>query len=177
MNYNTGNTYRARKILIIVLAAVILGGIAFRAAYGANAKATEDELVTCWIMCKPGSQVNVRRTPSKQGMEVGFLDAGDSFLTDGKSSDGWIRCYGVGEYGEGWIWCGYVVTEKPEPVFEQYVCVAVKRVACRRWISGPKTEKPWLKNGSNVDVFYIADGWACTSRGYIKSEWLEVDPK
>ena len=35
----------------------------------------------------------------------------------------------------------------------------------------------WLVNGSTVEVFYTAEGWACTSRGYIKSEWLEVDPE
>ena len=60
-------------------------------------------LVKCWVMCKPGSQVNVRRTPSKSAQEVGFLETGDWFLTDGSSSNGFIRVYEIGEYGEGWI--------------------------------------------------------------------------
>jgi hypothetical protein len=38
-------------------------------------------------------------------------------------------------------------------------------------------EKPWLKNGQFVDVFLIADGWAVTSRGYIRAEYLDVSPR
>ena len=137
----------------------------------------EEQLVTVYTLCKPGSQVIVRRTPAKNAMEVGYLEVGDSFLTDGSSSNGYIRCYGIGEYGEGWVYCGYVTEYEPEPVFETYCCVAKTRVASRRWMNGPKTSLPWLTNGSDVQVFYIAGDWACTSRGYIRTEWLEVDPQ
>lgn len=155
--------------VILILIGVVIGAFVCRG---------EDELVRCWILCKPGSQVNVRRTPDKRAMEVGYLEVGDWFLTDGTSSDGWIRCYGIGEYGEGWIYSGYVAIEEPKPVYEQYVCVAKTRVACRKWIDGPKVDgHAWLTNGSNVQVFYIAGDWAITSRGYIRSEWLEVDPR
>ena len=161
-------------VTIIGALAVVIMALTGWAIGGAE---ENDSLVKCWILCKPGSQVNVRRTPSKKSEQVGFLEVGDWFWTDGNSADGWIRCYGIGEYGEGWIYSGYVVTEEPVKVYEQYVCVAKKRVACRTWIGGPKTSKPWLANGSNVSVFYEADGWAITSRGYIQSEWLEVDPR
>ena len=144
----------------------------------------EDALVKCWVMCKPENHdhtinyVHVRRVPSKTGMEVGYLDAGDWFMTDGTSADGWIRCYDIGEYGEGWVYCGFVTEYEPEPVFETYCCVAKTRVACRRWMNGPKIERtPWLANGSNVDMFYIAGDWALTSRGYIMSKYLEADPR
>ena len=144
----------------------------------------EDALVKCWVMCKPETHdhtpnyVHVRRTPSKNGMEVGYLDAGDWFMTDGTSADGWIRCYDIGEYGEGWVYCGYVVTEEPEAVMDTYVCCAPKRVACRRWMNGPQVSGcPWLTNLSKVYVYYIADGWACTSQGYIKAEYLEASPE
>ena len=178
MNYNMKNRHRARKILILAICAAVICAAVFTAAYRATKAAAEEELVKCWILCKPGSQVNVRRTPDKHAMEVGYLEVGDWFLTDGRSSDGWIRCYGIGEYGEGWIYSGYVATEEPKPVYEQYVCVAKTRVACRKWIGGPKVDgHAWLANGSNVQVFYMAGDWAITSRGYIRSEWLEVDPK
>jgi len=74
------------------------------------------------------------------------------------------------------VYCGYVVTEKPEKIGERYVCVAKKQVACRRWMAGPQLEgrAAWMKNGEFCEVFLMADGWAVTSRGYIKSEWLEV---
>ena len=46
-----------------------------------------------------------------------------------------------------------------------------------RWVDGPQVARsPWLRNGSSVQVFYIAGDWAVTSRGYIRTEWLEVDP-
>ena len=155
-------------LLIIVIAIGFLIGTVCR---------SEEQLIKCWILCKPGSQVNVRRTPDKRGMEVGFLEVGDWFLTDGTSSNGYIRCYEIGEYGEGWIYCGYVSTEEPVPVFETYVCAAKNRVACRKWMNGPQTSLPWLMNGSDVQVFWMTSEWACTSRGYIRSEWLEADPQ
>ena len=165
-----------RKIIPFVLACVVLFTSVFMLWQNHLAASAEDSFVTCWVMCKPGSRVNVRRTPG--GAEIGYLECGDWFETDAVETDGWIRCYGIGEYGEGWVYCGYVTTEEPEAVFEQYVCCAVKRVAIRRWMNGPRIERtPWLTNGSNVDVFYIADGWACTSRGDIQSEWLEVSPR
>lgn len=137
----------------------------------------ENALVKCWILCKPGSQVNVRRTPSKTGQEVGFLEVGDWFETDGCCSNGFVRCFGIGEFGEGWIYAGYVSEYEPEPVFDTYCCVAKNRVACRKWMNGPRTSNPWLKNGSDVQVFYMTEEWAITARGYIQSEWLEADPQ
>ena len=158
---------------IVFIALIIVATVALTLSFCKG----EEQLVTVYTLCKPGSQVIVRRTPAKNAMEVGYLEVGDSFLTDGSSSNGYIRCYGIGEYGEGWVYCGFVTEYEPEPVFETYCCVAKTRVACRRWMNGPKTDRPWLVNGSDVQVFYIAGDWACTSRGYIKAEYLEVDPQ
>ena len=166
-----------RKCLAAILASLMLAVVVYHVHLANITAAAEDATVRAYIMCKPGSQVIVRRTPSKGAQEVGYLEVGDDFLTDGTSSNGFIRCYGVGEYDEGWVYCGYVTEYEPEPVFETYCCVAKSRVACRRWMNGPKVERtPWLTNGSNVQVFHIAGDWACTSRGYIKAEWIEPDP-
>ena len=175
-NYNTDKGRTARRALLIILLAIAIAGVAYVVALNENTAAAEDRLATCWVLCKPGSQVVVRRTPQKRAMEVGQLEVGDWFLTDGVSSNGYIRCYGIGEYGEGWIYSGFVATDEPVPVFDTYCCVAKTRVACRRWMNGPKTENPWLKNGSDVQVFYIAGEWAVTARGYIMAEFLEADP-
>ena len=135
-----------------------------------------ENLATCWIMCKPGSYVTIREKPNKNSAERGYLDSGDDFKTDGESVDGWIRCCDAGE--GGWVYCGYVVTEKPEQIGERYICVANKQAACRKWIGGPQVDgSAWLKNGQFCEVFLMADGWAVTSRGYIRSEWLEVSPR
>ena len=164
----------SRVILVAALVVIIVIGLAYIVAF--NDSRAEGHMTTAWVLCKPGSQVIVRRTPSKSAMEVGQLEVGDSFLTDAVSSNGYIRCYGIGEYGEGWIYAGFVATEEPVPVFQTYCCVAKSRVACRRWIYGPKTQNPWLANGSDVQVFYIAGEWAVTARGYIMAEYLESDP-
>ena len=158
-----------RCILVaLVVAAVII--FACRA---------EDTTITCWALCQPGDRVNLRREPKKDSAEVGWLECGDSFQTDGESRNGWIRVLDAGEC-ECWIYSGYVIEDPPEKIGENYVCVARERVACRRWVDGPQIRinghLSWLKNGSTVSVFYIAGDWAVTSRGYIKAEWLEVDP-
>ena len=164
-----------KRLITLILAVVLACGI-FTLQYGWLRAGAEESYCTCYVMCKPGDYVNVRRTPSTDGQIVGYLDAGDWFETDGTSSNGFIRVYGIGEYGEGWVYCGYVVTQEPKEVMQRYVCVAKNRVACRRWMNGPKVSgSPWLTNLSTVTVFYEADGWSCTSRGYIRSEYLEAD--
>lgn len=164
-----------RKQGIALLLALIVTVAVIWSAIGSMA---EDRLATVWIMCKPGSRVEIRATPEKGGISEGWLDCGDSFETDAVTKNGWIRCYGVGDAEEGWIFLGYVSTEKPEKIGERYVCSAVKQVACRRWMGGPQVDgKPWLKNGQFVDVFLMADGWAVTSLGYIRSEYLDVSPQ
>jgi hypothetical protein len=135
-----------------------------------------DQTFTCWTLCQPGDHVNLRMEPKKDSKSVGFLECGDSFETDGENRNGWFRVLNRGEC-ECWIYCGYVVTEQPEEVNENYVVVARDKLACRRWVNGPQIEgRKWLKNGTNVQVFYIAEGWAVTNLGYMQTEWLEVDP-
>ena len=194
MNYNTGRNkiegpvycYRPysetqrkhgmTKFSIILRAALIALIIAAVIIWAAQA---EDVTITCWAICKPGDHVNLRIKPDKDSKDVGWLECGDNFQTDGTSRNGWIRVLDAGEC-ECWIYSGYVVTEEPVEVGENYVCVARERVACRRWVDGPQIRingrLSWLKNGSDVSVFYIAGEWAVTSRGYIRAEWLEVDP-
>jgi len=173
MNYNTNNSDKARKILIILLLVITAAGIGYMIGTAANA---EDQQATCWIMCRPGSQVNVRKRADKKSETVGYLESCDDFKTDGQTKDGWVHVLNIGEYGDGWVYVGYVVTEQPKAVYQNYVCVAKKQAACRKWIGGPQTDKKWIRNGCDVSVFFIADGWACTSRGFIQAEWLEANP-
>ena len=169
-----------RKLGIIITLCVI---VTLMTAILVIRGAAEETLATVYAMCDPRegrNRVHVRAKPTKDSDELGYLECGDDFLTDGVSRDGWIRCCNIGENCEGWVFCGYVTTEKPEMVMEQYCCVAKSRVAVRRWQGGPQIvrngRKLWLNNCEDVTVFCIADGWACTSIGYIAAEWLEVDP-
>lgn len=120
---------RKQVFILIICITVIAGAFLWRAETDSCRASAEERLATCWIMCKPGSQVVVRAKPDKKSAERGYLDCGDSFQTDGESVDGWIRCYGAGE--GGWVYCGYVVTEKPEMIGARYMCNAIKQVACQ----------------------------------------------
>ena len=156
--------------LIALLAIAVVIGVAIGVSCGHG-----EQLATCWIMCTPGSRVEIRATPDKGGISEGWLDCGDSFETDAETEDGWIHCIGVGDAEEGWIYLGYVTTHKPEAIGERYVCVANKQAACRRWMAGPQIkEAPWIKNGEYCQVLLSDGEWSVTNRGYIKSEWLEV---
>ena len=176
MSSNHYITSKAKKVVVVVLALLaILTG--WHIGTG-SCKASEEKLITVWALCKPGSFVEVRETPSKNGHHVGMLDPCDSFQTDGVTKNGYVRAIGLGDGGEGWVYSGFVSTEKPEPVFERYMCNSLSRVACRRWISGPRVANyGWIVNGSTVDVFYRTESWSVTNRGYIKSEFLEADPE
>jgi len=168
-----------KKRIALLMGLVIMGLIVGYALGWWICSAVADDTATCWIICKPGAQVMIRQKASKDSKSLGWLEAGDSFRTDGKTRNGFVHALGVGDAGEGWIYSGFVATEEPAEVCETYCCVAKTRVACRRWCGGPQIEgrAGWLYNGTDVQVFYIADGWAVTSRGYIRSEWLEVDPQ
>ncbi|MBR6442713.1 MAG: hypothetical protein IKS46_03410 [Clostridia bacterium] len=166
---------RKRIITLITLVTIIAAAFAWMAET-ASCRAAADQLVTCYAMCKPGSRVTIRRTPSKKGAEAGYLDCGDSFQTDAEAVNGWFRCYGAGE--NGWVYCGYVATEKPEKIGMRYICASTAPVICRRWIGGPKVEKhPYIQNGETLEVFVTDGEWAVTSRGYVKIEYFDPDPE
>lgn len=160
-------------LAIIATIAMFIALIAFNIYSSASG-----ETITCWAICKPGNYIVIRRSPQKNAMQVGFLDPCDPFQTDGESQNGFIHAVDIGDDGEGWVYCGFVSTEEPEPVFERYYCSSRSRVVCRRWISGPQISgrRGWIYNGDTLEVFYRTDTWSITSRGYIKSEWLEPDP-
>ena len=175
---------RRKRLPALILAALILCAAVYRLQLNWMTARADEQTATCWVLCKPndpedgGHYVNARIAPSTSCRAVGYLELGDSFLTDAGSHNGFIRAYGVGENGESWVYSGFVVTEEPEIVNKRFVCVAIRRVAIRRWIGGPYVAGThWLTNGSNVYVYAIADGWACTDRGYIQAEYLEADPE
>ena len=178
MKLTTYSTTSKKKIQVvaILMAVVVLGCAWHVGGQIVYAHAAEETELQCWVLCRPGDYVNLRMAPSKTSAQVGFLECGDTFHTDGKTKDGFVHVLDAGD-SDCWIWAGNVVMEEPKPVYQVYVCVAKTRVACRRWVDGPMIQGyGWLRNGSSVDVYYIADGWAVTSRGYIQAEWLEVNP-
>lgn len=149
-----------RIILVVVLiAATII--FACRA---------EDVYAKGWILCK--DYVLIRIAPSRGAQECGQLDPGDEIEIDGETADGFAH---IVSPCDGWVWAGNITFAQVEKIDDVMTVVAKKQVACRRWIDGPQIDgNKWAKNGTEVKVFYMSEEWAVTSRGYIKSEWLEV---
>jgi len=146
-------------LVVVMLAAVII--VASRA---------EDVYAKGWILCK--DYVLIRTTPSRSASECGQLDPGDEIEIDGETADGFAH---IVSPCDGWVWAGNITFAQVEKIDDTMVVVARKQVACRRWIDGPQIEdNKWAKNGTEVKVFYMSEEWAVTSRGYIRSEWLEV---
>lgn len=150
-----------RKLLVCVLIAILACSAAF----------AEDERV--FIFCNPETSVNVRFKPKKGSEIVGRLEFGDWVETDGKKSNGFIHVYGIGEYGEGWIFAGYVVQDPPEKTEKVYASIGASgRVMSYRWVNGKKNG--WLNVCDQVTILGMSDEWAITNKGYIRTKYLEV---
>ena len=136
-----------------------------------TAFAEEDEL---FIICDPKSHVNVRRSPNMDGEEIGWLEFGDMVWTDGVKKNGFIHCFLNIESGEGWVYAKYLIDEKPTQYGGKAVIRSNGRVACRRFINGKR--QGWLKPNQSVTVLAYTTEWALTKRGYVMTEYLEIEP-
>jgi hypothetical protein len=166
------NTSLAKRIAMIVIC-IAVGLASYNIASRINDAHAETVTTTGYVMCK--SYVMIRMWPSRKAQEIWQLDPCDTVEVDGQTKDGFAH---IVEPVDGWVWAGNLVFSEPEKVGKTAYVTANKRVACRRWVDGPQVEsRPWLINGSGVQVFYMSADWACTSRGYIKAEYLEVDPQ
>ena len=125
-----------------------------------------------YIICNPESYVLVRKSPKNTAEATGRLDCGDTIQTDGKQKDGFLHILGVTEFGEGWVFQGYIVDD--EPMIEQgkATVTANGRVAARKYI-GSKEYK-WVKVCTDVKLLARSEEWAVTDKGFIKTEYLEL---
>lgn len=150
-----------RRIIIILLAVII----------SVSSAVCEDYMV--FVLCDPRTPVNVRASPKKGSSIAGRLDFGDWAETDGEVRNGYLHIYGIGEMGEGWIHAGYIVPDKPEKVEKAYGTISASgRVTSYRRIGGKRYK--WLKIGDDVKIYALSAEWAVTSKGYIRTKYLEV---
>lgn len=124
-----------------------------------------------FILCDPKTPVNVRISPKRGAKITGRFDFGDWVETDGKEKNGYVHVY-AGDAGEGWICSGYVVDDQPEKVKAMASVAATGRVMSYKRIGGKR--KYWLEVGDEVKVYAMSDEWAVTSKGYIRTKYLEV---
>lgn len=153
---------RAVLILLAIIATIyILNGYVSRA----------EELTEAWVICQ--DYVNVRVSPSRKSDSVGYVDAGDSVLVSDTKKHGFLKCYGIGEYGEGWIHSGYIVYDKPEKVNCKAYSVSRGKLRARRYIGGKRLH--WIKHMEEVRVYWISEDWCITDKGFVESRFLEME--
>ena len=148
-------------LLMILLLAIVTGSLA------------DSDLYDAWVLCQPNDYINVRMNASRKSQIVGYADAGDPILVDGIVKNGYVKCYGIGEMGVGWIYGGYVVYDEPERVTCTATVVSRGKLAARKYIKG-KVRK-WLHNADELRVFWISDDWTITNEGFVKTEYLEFE--
>lgn len=164
----------SKRLKVIVLAAVMisLGAIAMGIQDARIRAWAEDYTTECWVMCSPGSYVNCRPTPSKRGETIGMLETGYRLEFDGRTKDGYAHVVNLGlEQTEGWVSVNYIMFVEPREVDADTVVRANGRVALRKYQDGPRTG--WVVDGSPIHVHWVADGWAVTNKGWIRTEYLE----
>ena len=162
-----------KKTLITLLEIALIALFVYAVITIANSISFADELQEAWVICQPDDYVNVRNRATRKSDSVGRLDCGDSFLTDGKTKNGFVRCYGIGEAGEGWIHSGYVVYDEPVKVNRIGYSVSNGKLFARRYIGGKTIHV--LHTLDEVKVYWWTEAWCVTDNGFIKSKFIELD--
>ena len=162
-----------KKILITLLEIVLLVLLAILLVVGTRSLGrSEGETFKAWIICQPNDYVNAREQPSRKSRECGYFLAGYPVETDGVIRNGFLRCYGF-ETGVAWVHTGYVVYDEPTQVECTAYSIAKGRLAARKCIGGKR--RCWLKVNEEVRVYWVSDEWCVTNRGFVKTEFLEME--
>lgn len=156
---------------ILELAALTAAVLAL--IHGCNALGLAEDDCECWVMCRPESEVLIRKKPDKRAEVTGYAVCGDRFRTDWTEKDGFIHVTDVGnEYGEGWISARYLFGMEPVRIDGPATVRSNGRVAVRKYPGGKRSG--WVTDGTVITVYCIAEEWAVTSKGYIQTRYLEV---
>ena len=135
-------------------------------------KTAPDGLDEFYIICKPGTCVNVRISPNSHAEIIGSKFFGDVVYVD-KEKNGFVHITNLNsEYTDGWVSKGLIVEDQPVEVNRSGVIVSNARVAGRKYVNGKV--KTWLANGTEVTVYAESDEWCVTDKGYVRAEFIEI---
>lgn len=129
-----------------------------------------------YVLCKPGSEVNVRDFPNMKSPVFGCCFFGDKVETDGKERNGFVHIINLQmEATHGWIYKGLLVKDEPVASEGKAQVFNAGRVACRKYVNGKI--KRWAYDGDEVEVYAISQEWCVTNYGYIRTEFLTLNAK
>ena len=163
---------KRKRVALFAMILAVLGVLVFNVSFNAMRVRAEEQTIRVWIMCQPGDWVHGRKAPSTRSESVARLETGDSIEIDDRSRNGFLHSPHMPcEYGEGWIYSGFLVTEPPQNAGGKlYTISANGRVACRKWVEGPR--RCWVVDGSEVKVYSYTSTWAVTNKGFIQSTYI-----
>ena len=153
-------------IAILAVLAAYCWGMAIKTA------CAEDGTWNCWVVCQPDSWVSVRTRPSLGSSVIGRVLDGQKLTADAWTENGWYHITDLPlEESEGWVCMDYLSDQEPTYCDgETWTVEANGRVAVREGMGGQR--KMWLVPGQQVEVYMLADEWAVTEYGFVKTEYL-----
>ena len=138
-----------------------------------SAAIADDEVY--YVICKPGSEVNVRTRPELHSPIAGTKYFGDAVIVD-REKNGFAHVTNLfSEYSDGWIYKGLLTEDKPVEVYQEAQIMADGIVFGRKYCGGKVIHK--LKDGTGVMVYAVGEEWCVTNYGYIKTEFLTINPQ
>ena len=148
-------------LILIAICAVLL----FSDAVG------EDEVY--YVICKPGSEVNVRARPGIHSPIAGTKYFGDMVIVD-REKNGFAHITNLfSEYSDGWVYKGLLTEDKPVEVYQEAQIMSDGITFARKYCGGKIIHK--LKDGTGVMVYAVGKEWCVTNFGYIKTEFLTIN--
>lgn len=123
-----------------------------------------------FALCNPNTPVWVRTDPHKNATICGFLDCGDSVTLDGKRHGEWLHVVDGCFDGNAWVHSGYIVGIKV--TVETHKAKTTAKVRTRNRVGGKITGT--LRKGQELTVYAFSEECCYTSRGYVKSKFLEL---
>lgn len=167
---------RVIEILICVMTVLIMLWLIVSGIWMVTSLAGAEPITEqVWVLCDPDSYVTLREGPGKRKAEFGGVMCGAELWTDNRTKNGFLHVLEIpAEESEGWISSRYVIYDRPAEVNRAMQIRGDGRVALRKWVGGPA--KGWILPGETLTVWWMSPSWAVTSRGYIRSEFLEAIP-
>ena len=131
-----------------------------------------------YVLCNPKDYVNVRMTPSTNGIVVGRFDCGDEFETDGevkrdKKGRLWVHVVNAHlESTDAWLMKFYA-QETPITI-ETATATIVSNARTAVRVNPNGRRRKWAKNGDDFKVLAYSEEWVLTTAGYIAYDCVEV---